>query len=363
MLGIAEPGIATEFGAAVEDRTSDEVVGIKLYPPLSVLKTAALMLVTLSFYQIFWFYRTARDVREGFDISLKPWKWPFATLFALAAAIAGRNLADRLESWALEVSAPRARFFDPLVIGFAIFVLSVAAYASEPLSNDWLFFSGALGLSIPFLLMQHQLNLIKDRYDPSVFRTAANRYTGKQIAALAVFGLIGALSVAIFAFDAWQRRSAEEVGVGEVFSDDQSGFQVSIQDADWSSVDPGYLSYESAMEFLGPDEFTWAAVFSYPNTALDAVMDTRIGIVTSEYHGASCTQSKSLAENGMDVVGLIYCTGSDFASDEFAYVSRTLASADRAAEILGFTSEYPKGVFSTKVARIEKFVKGLELIP
>jgi hypothetical protein len=98
--------------------------------PMSPQKLVVLSLCTLGFYQLFWFYRNWRLVRDEGGEQVAPW---IRTLFAPLTAF---SLFDDVESLARRSRVPI--HWSPIPLGIAYFLLSSAWRLPDPYSLVWL---------------------------------------------------------------------------------------------------------------------------------------------------------------------------------------------------------------------------------
>ena len=331
-------------------------------PPLPVWKLMLLVLATAGLYQFIWLHRTARDLATARDLPLTPLHWAAVPLLGPLAAIPGFRLASQIKQWQTDTDAEIGHLAEPvfiaLFIGVAFLPLGLLAVDSGALLTYGMIAS--LATCIPYLALQGQINLNKRRDDSSV---ATARFVRGEVVAVAV-GTVLALPLYALAFtDFWQLRGATTLAVGDVVARDGDFFRLRVNDAGWRRIEPGGLSDESALEFLGPDDDTWAIVYDSTGSDIDSVMAYRAEAVQEEFRGAGCKQLKSLLPDSLTVLGTIECAGRNAIYGDYIFVARVLGDRTRVAEIVGSTSNLDRVVFDERLPRLHTFLGGLELVP
>jgi hypothetical protein len=261
-----------------------EFDGKAWYPPLPLWKLFLLLILTLGFYSLFFLYRAAKDLRDHGNPKITPWLYPFSTLIWIATAFAAHKLATAAED---RVGFERSSSWGSPALITLLASAGQIAMAASGISNLTLWYLAAVFLySTPWLLLQRQLNLIKQDQPPDAFVTPPWRYTRLQWAALGV----GALVCVVIGFAVRQdlvRLSGEKLVAGETYADPRDRFEFVIPAAGWTIVGPGYLGEDSDLELLGPGDSDWAIVFVHDQTGwrIDDLVEFRFSLLNEELPG------------------------------------------------------------------------------
>ena len=331
-------------------------------PPTRLWKLAVLLAATFGLYLFAWLPKVARDLRASRDAHLTPWHWALVPLLGPLMAIPFYYLANSLREWQEESGAKIGHFAEPVLVSMLTLVAFLPLYlmiinlAATPT------FAAVtiLMLFLPCLALQGQINLIKRRARPS---EPSARLTRPQLAAI-VGGALISLPLYIYTFtNVWQHRSASVLSAGDVIAPAGNSYKVRIGDDGWSQLAPGYLSEDSDLEFLGPDDRTWAIVYDSTGLDVDTVMMNRIGTVRSEYRSARCSERKSLVPDSLVVLGAIICTGRNALIGDYVVAAKVLGDRSRVIEIVASTSQTDRVRYDSYMPRVLSLADGLELVP
>ena len=314
---------------------------VQYYFTTSTLKLALMSICTAGFYELYWFYKNWVLIKKRTGQNIMPfWRAFFAPLWAYSCFKHIKTSADENN---IEESLPIG------VLAFLYFIFQALWRLPDPY---WLvsFFSFAFLIPVNSAALKVNRRLIADF-------TNNEKFSGWNWAGLVFVGLLFALLL----FDMWERRSASELSPDAVITSDGSFFQVRIQDSGWSRVDSGYLSEESDLEFLGPDDGTWAIVYDSTGVSVDELLAARINAVKDEDQKANCEQTKTLVEEDLIVRGALECTGRDTILGSYIYVARVLADGNNAVEIIAYTSQLNPAAYDQSSRRVQAFADGLEM--
>ena len=336
----------------------------KLSPPLRLWKLLLMLTATVSVYQFAWLYRTTSDIRNARNPSFAPWHWVFVPLLGPFAAVPIFNLAVVIDRWREDSSAEQGHFAEPLLVAMLVAVayLPLALVAIEPTALWSALLVTALLLCIPFLALQNQLNLIESKLPDESGSRAYTRFTKAQLVTAIVGGLVATPLYLLGFTEIWETRSAAAVQVQQLVEADDSSFRVRVNGDGWSRVEPGYIVEDSDMEFIGPDDWTWAIIYDSSGSTVDEILSHRIHSIRSNYRKAKCKQTKTLQSDDLIVRGHLECSGRHALDGSYYYASRVLADGTRAIEMLAATTQRSEQVFGTRRDQVGGFIDGLELI-
>ena len=335
----------------------------KLHPPLKLWKFAFLMVATASLYQFVWLYRTAQDLRTR-DQSITPWHWVAAPLLGPLMAIITFYLAVYMQSWQEDEDCEPGHFAEPILVAMftAVAFLPTLLIVIETSIGISLALVVALLVCIPYLILQNQLNLIKAGRDEREFTSEPWRFSRHQWVIAAIGSIIVVPVYVLGLSDVWERRSSSGLALESVVESEHDFFQLRVRDSGWSQIDTGYLADESDLEFLGPDDWTWAVVYNQSGSVADDVLMQRINIVREDSEDALCEHRKTLIEANFVVRGQVICTGQSPLEGRYAMVTRVLSREHQAVEILAYTAQHDSDDYEAMVARLNTFVDGLEIV-
>jgi hypothetical protein len=314
---------------------------VQYYFTSSTLKLALMSICTGGLYELYWFYKNWVLIKKRTEQNIMPfWRAFFAPFWAYSCFKHIKTSADENN---IEESLSIG------ILAFLYFVLQTLWRLPDPY---WLvsFFSFTFLIPVNSAALKVNKRLLADF-------TNNEKFTGWNWAGLVFCGLLFALVL----FDMWGRRSALELSPDAVITSDGSFFQVRIQDSGWSRVDSGYLSEESDLEFLGPDESTWAIVYDSTGGSIDEILATRINLIKDEDRKANCEQTKTLVEEDLIVRGALECTGRDTILGNYIYVSRVLADGNNVVEVIAYTSQLNPAAYDHSSRRVQAFADGLEM--
>jgi len=331
-------------------------------PPFPVWKLVLLLIATVGLYQFVWLYRTARDLKEERDLPLTPWHWAVAPLLGPIAFVPGHNLATRIKQWQIEADTEIGHFSEPVFIALIYLVayLPLGMLLVDASSAATFVVATALASSLPCLALQGQINLIKRRAATSL---PAAPFSGRQVA-IVVVGALLAVPIYLFTLtNFFQHRGAATLTAGDIVRSSEDFFRMRINDDDWRQIEAGYLNDESILEFLGPDDDTWAIVYDSSGDTIDDILGFRVDDIKAAFRGAGCNQRKTLSPTDLVVLGSVECTGRNAANGNYVYLSRVLGDKTKVVEIIAFTSQPDPAMFEEHKTRLHRFVEGLEMTP
>lgn len=341
--------------------TRDGAAGSTLYPPLPVWKVFLLLLFTLSFYQFVWFYRTARDMRDGDGARFQPWLWILAPWVGLIAAIATYRLAARMRRWANRAGAVKHTLAAPAVVAGLVFAANTIATAAGSWESSLIVLAGSLIIwGLPVLVMQAQINEIKGRLAPERFRDRPGHYTRKQLATCVIGGFLIAV-VGVLAILDHAARSADGLEAESRIDDSNGRFTLTVPDAGWSRVATDYLSEDGELSLMGPNDASWAIVYFYPAFTVDEALDFRLDEFTAGEPAIECAESKTLDEASMHVVGKLTCSGRSVLEGRYAYHVRVVSDGQKLAEILVYAGAEDRDMFEQRLQAGKRLADGLGL--
>ena len=314
---------------------------VQHYFTSSTLKLALMSICTAGLYELYWFYKNWVLIKKRTEQKIMPfWRAFFAPIWAYSCFKHIKTSADENN---IGVSLPVG------ILALLYFLIQLLWRLPDPY---WLvsFFSFVILIPINSTALKVNKRLSSDF-------TNNDKFTGWNWAAVVICGLL----LALVLFDMWARRSALELSPDTVITSDGSFFQVRIQDSGWSQVDSGYLSEESDLEFLGPDESTWAIVYDSTGGSIDEILATRINLIKDDDPEANCEQTKTLVEGDLNVRGTLECTGRDPISGYYLYVSRVLAEGNNVVEVFAYTSQLDTATYNHSSRRVRAFADGLEM--
>lgn len=290
---------------------------------------------------MYWFYKNWVLIKKRTEQNIMPfWRALFAPIWAYSCF---NHIKTSTNEHKIDGSLSIG------VLAFLYFVLQALWRLPDPY---WLvsFFSFTVLIPVNSAALKVNKRLIAD------FKNN-EKFTGWNWAGLVFCALLFALVL----FDMWGRRSALELMPGAVIASDGSFFQVRIQDSGWSRVDAGYLSPESDLEFLGPDESTWAIVYDSSGVSIDDILANRVNLINEEDQEADCKQTKTLVEEDLIVRGVLECTGRETILGNYIYVSRVLADGYNVVEIIAYTSQLEPAAYDHSSRLVQTFADGLEI--
>lgn len=148
--------------------------------PMSLQKLVVLSISTLCFYQLFWFYRNWRVLRDEGGERITPW------IRALFSALTAFSLFDDVESLGRRARVPV--HWSPIPLGIAYFLLCTAWRLPDPYSLVW------LASCVPLAWVQRTINEVNARCEQT--REVDRSFTAWNWLAAAVGGTLLLLYVA-----------------------------------------------------------------------------------------------------------------------------------------------------------------------
>lgn len=335
-----------------------------LHPPLAVWKLALLLACTATLYQFMWLFRTTSDLRDARDPAIQPWHWVLIPLLGPFVFVPGQKIAAYLKDWQVEDNKDIGHLADPVMVGMIMFVayLPLLLLIIDPLSWPLALLMSWLILCLAYLALQGQLNLNKQPADETAFRAAPWRFAKHQAWAAGIGAIVAVpLYVTMFT-NVRENWSAAELEPGAVIAAGNGLYQVRILDEGWSQVGENFMESDAELEFYGPQDWTWAAVYDAEGLSVDEVLEFRESFVRETYSRASCTQVKTLDDETWTIRGRVECEGRSPLDGDYLYASSVLRNEEVVVELLAFTSDGDSARFAALAERVRTFTEGLELI-
>lgn len=331
-------------------------------PPFPVWKLVLLLISTAGLYQFVWLYQTATNLNIERKLPLTPWHWAVVPLLGPFASVPGHNLATRIKEWQMDSHAEIGHFSEPVFIAlfFLVAYLPLGLLIIDSKAAPSFVVAAILASCFPYLALQGQINLNRRKEKPSV---KPSRFTGRHGAIIAGGALLAAPVYVYTLTDFVQLRGSTTLAMGDIVGQQESFFQMRVGDNDWKQLEPGYISNESNLEFLGPDDQTWAVVYDASGQDVDNILAFRVDEIKTDYRGANCRQQKSLIPESLIVLGTVECTGRNAIQGNYVFMVRILSDRTRTAEIVASTAQFDTSRFEEYALRLRNFVDGLELMP
>ena len=150
----------------------------------------ALLFLTSGAYSLFYIYKVARDLRDHADSKITPCLYPLSILSVSRMP----SRADVSQTWLQGWRRPgqRKASCSGGIVGGLIFVAHAVLTIVDHVTMQSLFVPGLLLFTVPWLLIEHQLNAIKLGLPNAIYQGRAHRFTKLQWSALALgIGLFG----------------------------------------------------------------------------------------------------------------------------------------------------------------------------
>lgn len=328
------------------------------HTPLQIWKLVLLFLATASLYQFVWLYRIAEDLKKSRDASITPWHWAAAPLLGPLMIVPAYYLASYLKNWQVEEGREVGHMAEPVLVAMMILIAYLPFFMLivEISIISTVVITTSLLLCLPYLALQGQVNLNRNECSDTSWAFVRHQKIGMAV------GIFLAVPLYAYTFtDIWVRHGSSALTLAEIVGPEGGFFQVRVMDAEWTQINAGNLADDSNLEFLGPDEWTWAVVYEYRGLNVDAVMSYRVESVKEDYRSATCKQMKSLVPQSLVVVGTVECTGRNILEGSYVLVARVLVDKSNAVEIVAFTSQNDRDRYDELAPRVRKFADGLEL--
>jgi hypothetical protein len=212
---------------------------------------------------------------------------------------------------------------------------------------------------VPWLALQGQLNI-------NLGAAQSGRYQRGFPASQIVFataGLVLAIPLYIQSFSETRRADgAVQLAAGDVVDAAAGFYRVKIGDDQWTRIENGVLSEDSDLEFLGPDNNSWAIVYDSSGLTVDDLLAYRIQTAREDYRNAECTQEKRVLPHELIVVGVVECRGRNAIDNNFILIGRSLRYDSKLVEIVVFSSHPDPVVYREVVNNVRRMADGLELV-
>jgi hypothetical protein len=305
--------------------------------PLGTARLFALLLLTVGTYSLFFMYKTARDLRAHTDERLTPWLYPPSVLIGLANAIAGARLASVTAT--LATPEQRMAAAAPGLIGALIFVAHLALTILGTVTVQSLWVLGLVLFTVPWLLLERQLNVVKLSRRNAQYRTRPYRFTKLQWAAVALGGLFWVLILMTL----WQdvvRWRGTALAAGVAHADSQQRFSVTPPRDGWLIVAPGAVAEDAALELLGPGPLDWAVahVTEQAGWELDALVDNRYAEISALDEDVQFAEKRELLPGTHTVVSRATYRGTDAFDGAYVYHVAAYVTTQRAVELIVYSA-------------------------
>ena len=305
--------------------------------PLGTARLFTLLFLTLGAYSLFFMYKTARDLRDHADAGMTPWLYPLSVLIGLANAIAGARLAGAAQT--LTTPQQRMASADPWLVGILIFIAHLALTVLGAVTIQSLWVLGLLLFTVPWLLLERQLTVVKAAWANAQYRTRPRRFTKWQWGAVALGCALWALiSIALWQDVVRWRGTAIPAGVAHV--DPQQRFSVTPSRNGWLIVAPGSVTEDAELELLGPGPVDWAVVHVTEQAGweLDAVVDNRYAAISELDEAVRFAEKRELVPGTHTVVSQATYRGTDPFDGSYVYHVASYVTEQRAVELIVYSA-------------------------
>lgn len=329
--------------------------------PIQVWKLALLFAATASLYQFAWLYGTARTLKEHRDPSITPWHWAIAPLLGPFMAVPAYYLARNLKRWQIEEGKAIGHFAEPMFVAVLVvssFLPLIFIFAEAVIDLSYLVVFIAV-ICAPWLALQGQLNINLDAAERGRYQRG---FPISQVA-FATVGLVLAVPLYIQSFsETRQADGAARLAAGDVVDAAAGFYRVRIGDEHWTRIENGVLSEDSGLEFLGPDNNTWAIVYDSSGLTVNDLIAYRIKGAREDYRNTECTQEKRVLPDELIVVGIVECWGRNAIDGNFILIGRSLRYDNKLVEIVVYSSHPDRVAYREVVNDVRRMADGLELV-
>ena len=305
--------------------------------PLGTGRLFALLFLTSGAYSLFYMYKVARDLRDHADDKVTPWLYPLSILIGLANAIAGGRLANLAAG--LATPQQRKASCTGAIVGALIFVAHVTLTIVDRVTMQSLFVPGLLLFTVPWLLIEHQLNAVKVGLPNASYRGRAYRFSKLQWSALALgIGLWALILIGL-----WQdvvRWRGTELAAGVAYVDPQDRFSITPSRDGWLIVAPGAVVDDAELELLGPGPSDWAVahVTEQAGWELDTVVDNRYTEISTMDENVQFTEKRELVPGTNTVLSYTTYRGNDAIDGSFVFNVAAFVTEHRAVELIVYSA-------------------------
>ena len=337
------------------------------YPPMAVWRLFLLIFLTFTVYTLFWSGRLAKDLRAHVDPRIKPWK----SVVGLIIPIVGFGIVYRQTRHIRDLNAAvgQSSKFGPELVMFVFIVVYFASLASNLAADDLgETLSSVLSLvvvatySVPWLLMQHDLNRYKAKLAGVQWTSHPNRYNGLQRVTVALGSLfmVAVIAGVTIEFDGFiDRQQGQALARGAHVAGSSGAYQLLIPEDGWAKLKPGRLSEDADLELMGTSSTTY--VIGYVGEALNVSMDdfvaNRRALIREDWPEVKVTEERRLLPGTIVPVSFARYESTDLDVLGTTFILVTTVVADgKTIEIVGATES-----IDSHLPQIEAITKSVRL--
>ncbi len=325
------------------------------HPPLPIWKLYLLFLCSFGLYAMIWTYRIAKDIRNHLDHKIRPWHYPLISLMPIGMVFVGVRQAKQLRLIGMENA--QTELTNPWLIGILLFFMAILTFVSNKIDEFAIWIILILVLPIPWLLLQYQVNLIKNSLiQPNwILPTRSSKIMKK----LGIF--VGILILILFGigfYEQYPRFAGKALSLGKTVEDADGLYSVRIPGADWKRAEPGTLAIGTVLEIYGPTIKTWAVSYVHTNWTLDEAVHARRVAMQENAEDITFTEHREFIKTTLVPIShAVFATKDPLWGDELYWWVSTIETEDRTIELIVHTSEELK-----VQVQAEMLAKSLSLI-
>lgn len=318
--------------------------------PLSLTQLALLIVLTLGFYVLFWTGHLISDVRRHLDPKVRVWRYVLGLLFPLTAPFVFYRMTGHVAAFlrrdGLALDPPRAAITTLFLVGYgANFLLGWASADLSPMLF-LLLLAVTLFYSLPWLLLQRQMNTVKASLKSARWTAEPFTFTGAQISAIAIFGVIwvlGALSPILEErLETIQQAfvDGDPVKAGEPIGGPSGFYNLRPDGVLWQRVPVADSNPDADLVLVGPGSDTWVTVFADRggNLRFDDIVDGRRANIAEQLENLTIEERRELLpESNLPASFARYQGRAAFSSHTTTFWVATFVIGSDSVEVVGHT--------------------------
>ena len=335
------------------------------HPPLPVWLFLLLHVLSFGIYTAFWIGHVAGDIRRHLDPQARAWRYVLGYLVAFVQPFVvvklGRHFAAFNARQERTVGPPIWIMVILAALNIPLYFVAAGLGYRERALRDFLVLAAVLAVvSLPWLLLQRQFNVLKAGLEDVAWTAPPRRVTVSQYFLLSFGLLLWGLTIfglLIERYDFGPAPAGVALEPAAVVRGDSGLYALSVPGPGWRRAPKGHITADADLELIGPGPGTRLVVYVSPDEdqSVDDFVDYRRRSLRAEVDSLEAEEVRRLLDCSMVPVSFARYRSHSALFGEFEiYWVATLRSDKAMIEVIGWSD--PRG---PGPAALESLVKSV----